>query len=213
MHRHRSVAVIPAGEQVHPVTADGMQAAQHIHGLRRQRHPMLAAGFHAPGWDRPKRRIEIEFSPFRLCRCAGTRQCPPHQLHAEIDLIAVAVVCEVTQQFADLLFTQRRLVLGFVGGQRLADGPDGIVVCPQGGNRQFEDAGQGALGFGCDSRRTAFYGLGKDVENVRRGDVAHREFADAGEYPPYQHIKSFLEMKNPIKTGDFSLFSGSNAIL
>src|SRR5690606_26806686 len=94
MHRHRSVAVIPAGEDVRPVATDGVQATQHLYGLRWQRHNMLAAGFHAPGWDRPKRRIEIEFSPFRLCCFAGTRQCPPHQLDAEIDLIAAAVIVD-----------------------------------------------------------------------------------------------------------------------
>lgn len=192
MHRHRSVAVIPAGKEVCPVAADGVQAAQHLYGLRRQRHNMFATGFHAPGWDRPKRRIEIEFSPFRLCCLARACQCPPHQLDAEIDLIAAAVVVEVVEQLADLRGGQRRLVLRLVGGQRLADGPDRIVVCPQGGDRQFEDAGHGAFGFGGDGRRTALHGLGEDVENVRRGDVAHRELADAGEDHPLQHVQAPL---------------------
>ena len=98
-----------------PLAADGVQAAQHIHGLRRQRHQMLAAGFHAPGWDRPKRHIKIEFSPFRFCRFAGTRQCPPHQLYAEIDLIAAAVVVEVIEQLADLRSSQCGFMLRLVG--------------------------------------------------------------------------------------------------
>ena len=76
---------------------------------------MLAAGFHTPGRDRPKRCVEIEFGPFRLCRLARSCQCPPHQLYAEIDLIAAAVVVEVIEQLADLRSSQCGFMLRLVG--------------------------------------------------------------------------------------------------
>ena len=91
-----------------------MQSFEHLHCLSWQRHDVLLACFHALRRDTPNSLLKVKLIPGRLGHFGRSRQGPPHQLHAMTYLKAAAVVCEVAQQFADLLFTQRRFVLGLV---------------------------------------------------------------------------------------------------
>ena len=151
---------------------------------------MLFAGLHALGRNAPLGAVQVDLGPFGFGDFAGSRQGPPHQLHAIVDLEGAAVVVEVVEQLADLPGGEGGLVLRLVGGQGLANGPDGVAVGTQRGYGVLEHGRHGSAGFSSHSRGAALDLVLQDAQHVGGCNGTDGHLADLAKHHAFQHVQA-----------------------